>query len=448
MRIAAIFLFFLIYTVASAQRIDSVKITGHIQPDSGYQYVPDRSDFRLVPFNEDESVYLEKANNDGTFNITVGIKGIGYYELKFKNYKMALLLSPAEPVYQVIIKTDAQQQVKSMKITGSKENDAYRLFRREELGLKDVLRDFKTECAGDGRSCLAKYKKQMAAQNELMDYLKIRFKGTYTAGVLAALGYVPDLSGPTTVATQMQKGFFEATDFADSSLYLTPDLTNKLSWYLDFIADSSATGRLSFINSLMEKTSGKFAAQKGLLTTLFNLFLDEYREPYIASLVQWSNKQPGLNNTQPVMAAKIKLVSNVLDGGLAPDVTGENLTAKTQNLLSTAKQNKLTLLIFWESDCPHCRKSMPEFVRLYKQYHTKGLEVFAASLDTDKTKWKSFIDANHLNWNNIVLPEGSSAHADYFIQYTPTVVLINGKGQIVRRFISVEDLDKAISEQL
>lgn len=448
MRIAAIFLFFLISSVASAQRIDSVRITGRIQPDSGYQYVADKSDFRLVPYNEDESVYLEKANNDGTFNIAAGIKGISYYELKFKNYKMPLLLSPAEAAYEVIIRTDAKQEVKSMKITGSKENDAYRLFRREELGLKDVLRDFKTECAGDGRSCVAKYKKQMAAQNELMDYLKIRFKGTYTASVLTKLGYVPDLSSTAAVTAQMQKGFFDATDFGDSSLYRTPDLTNKISWYLNYVADTSAIGRLNFINRLMEKTTGSPVAQKGLLTTLFNLFLDEYREPYIAGLVQWTNMQPGLNEAQPVMAAKIKLVANVLVGAAAPEVTGENLSGKAQNLLSTARQNKLTLLIFWESDCPHCRKAMPEFIRLYKQYHPKGLEVFAVSLDTDKTKWKSFVDANYLNWNNIVLPEGSSAHADYFIQYTPTVVLINGKGQILQRFISVEDLDKSISEQL
>ena len=88
---------------------------------------------------------------------------------------------------------------------------------------------------------------------------------------------------------------------------------------------------------------------------------------------------------------------------------------------------------------------MPDFIRLYKQYHDRGLEVFAASLDNDKAKWKQFIDYNQLTWTNIVLPEKSSAHADYFIQYTPTVVLIDAKARIVRRFIGVEDLEPGIS---
>ena len=198
----------------------------------------------------------------------------------------------------------------------------------------------------------------------------------------------------------------------------------------------------------MDRVKGKKEAQKGLLTTLFNNFLDDYREPFIQSLVQWANSHASLGNDQPVLAAKIKLVANLLPGLPAPDVTGENLDQQTQNLLATAKNNQLTVLIFWESDCPHCRKAMPDFIRLYNQYHAKGLEVFAVSLDSNKDKWKLFIANNHLTWTNIVLPDNSSAHADYFIQYTPTVVLIDNKGHIVKRFMSVEDLGKNIAAVL
>jgi thiol-disulfide isomerase/thioredoxin len=144
----------------------------------------------------------------------------------------------------------------------------------------------------------------------------------------------------------------------------------------------------------------------------------------------------------------MKLVAGVLPGMPAPEVSGEDLKQQTGLLSNTTKNNRLTLLIFWESDCPHCRKAMPEFIRLYKQYRAKGLEVFAASLDNDKSKWKLFIDYYHLGWVNIVLPEKSPVHADYFIQYTPTAVLIDNAGKIVRRFISVEDLDKGIAAVL
>jgi peroxiredoxin len=358
---------------------------------------------------------------------------------------MTLLLTGAEPVYRVIIKTDDKQEVKSMKITGSRENDAYRIFRRENLGFKDLVRDVKSECAANEKACMTKYRKQFSSQNELMDYLEKGYKGTFTADVLCNTGHAPVLTGTGSVLSQLQTGFFEGMDIGDTLLYSTPDLNNKILWYIDYIADTTAAGRTAFIRHLMDKTKGNKAAQKALLTLLFNNFLDEYREPYIGSLVQWANSDTLLEKEQPVLAAKLKLIAGVLPGMPAPQVSGEDLKQETTLLSNTTKGNKLTLLIFWESDCPHCRKAMPVFIQLYKQYRARGLQVFAASLDSDKSKWKLFIDYYHLNWVNIVLPQNSPVHANYFIQYTPTAVLIDSTGHIVHRFISLEDLDNEIA---
>jgi thiol-disulfide isomerase/thioredoxin len=457
MRIWLLSLLLILQQAVYAQTADSIKIMGQIVPDSGLTFKADKADVRLVPYNENESVCTTLVNNDGSFTVKVAAHATDIYDLKYKGYKMTLLLSPTEPVYRVTIKTDEKQEVKTMKVSGSRENDAYRIFKRENVAFKDKLRDLKGDCMKSEKDCLVKYVKLCAAQNEVMEYLKKVYKGTFTANVLANLGEVPALNGTAslskehlgvTVTAQMQAGFFDDANLADTSLYRTPDLSNKISVYLDYIADTNATARLQLINGLMDKVKGKREAQKGMLTLLFNNFLDEYREPYIESLVKWAASQPKLGDDQPVLAAKIKLVANVLPGLPAPDVTGENTSQQTQNLLTTAKANKLTVLIFWESDCPHCRKAMPEFVRLYKQYHPKGLEVFAASMDSDTSRWKLFINYNHLTWTNIVLPEKSSVHADYFIQYTPTVVLIDDKGRIIRRFISVEDLGKGISDVL
>jgi len=448
MRISTVcFLILLLVQDLNAQQSTFVKVTGQVLPDNGLSYVPDKPELRIVPYNEAEAVITTTVDSVGKFSADLSLKMPGAYELRYKNFKMSMLLSPAEPVYQVTIKCDEKQEVKSMRITGSRENDAYRIFKRENTGFKDLLRDVKTACA-DGKNCAEKLRKQFAAQNELMEYLKSGYKGTYVATTLASLGEVPDLNGTGSILGQMQAGFFDAVNFKDSMLYRTPDLTNKISWYLDYVADTSAPARISFIRHLMDKTKGSHFAQKSLLTVLFNSFLDDYRESYAQSLVQWANAEPGLADAQAVLAAKLKLVANVLPGQPAPDVTGQNLKQQTQTLLNTVKENKLTLLIFWESDCPHCRKAMPGFISLYKKYHPKGLEVFAASLDNDTSKWHLFIDYNHLTWTNIVLPTGSSAHADYFIQYTPTAVLIDHSGHIIRRFVSVDDLEKDISAVL
>jgi peroxiredoxin len=427
-----------------AQIADSVVVMGRIMPDSGATWIPDKAALRLISYSEEGSVYTAPVNPDGSFNIKVAVNNVSLYDLKYKGYKVSLLLSSAEPFCKVIIRTDARQEVHLMKITGSHENDAYRIYRRETAGFKDLIRDVKTECTNDEKSCFAKFKKQLAAQNELMDYLKVGYKGTYVARVLADLAEVPELSANSSVLSQLQSGFFNSTNFSDVLLYQTPDLNNKISAYLEFVADTSSTGRFKFVQNLMARVKAGTEAQKQLLTVLFNNFLDNYRQPYIQTLAQWANNQPSLNTDQPVLAAKLKLVANLLPGMPAPDVTGENLNGQIQTLLTNVAKNKITLLIFWESDCPHCRKAMPDFTSLYKQYQSKGLEVFAVSLDANKDKWKAFIASNQLTWTNVVLPENSNAHADYFIQYTPTVALIDNHGRLINRFIAVEDLEKII----
>jgi peroxiredoxin len=262
---------------------------------------------------------------------------------------------------------------------------------------------------------------------------------------------LPEMKGNPVPLSWLRQHFFDNADLKDKRLYITPDLDNKLSFYLAHIADTSGEGRAAFIQALFNKVEGDKGAHSAAANLTSLLFLNvtgNNREPFIQTLADWAARQLNLTNEQPVMAAKIKLASKVLPGMQAPEVTGEDPDDKTQKLLQTVKKNKLTLLIFWESDCTHCRKAMPEFIRLYQQYHAGGLEVFAASLDSDKNKWKQFIKDNHLNWLNILLPHRSTAHSDYFIQYTPTMVLIGSDGNIVHRFIDVQDLDKGIAEIL
>ena len=166
MRSYLVILLFLLQLKLCAQNTDSIKILGQIVPDSGVTFKADKADVRLVPYNENESICTTLVNDDGTFTIKVPSVTTDIYDLKYKGYKMTLLLSPTEPVYKIIIKTDEKQEVKSMKISGSRENDAYRIFRRENLGFKDLIRDVRSECSANEKACQAKYKKQFSAQRD------------------------------------------------------------------------------------------------------------------------------------------------------------------------------------------------------------------------------------------------------------------------------------------
>ena len=49
--------------------------------------------------------------------------------------------------------------------------------------------------------------------------------------------------------------------------------------------------------------------------------------------------------------------------------------------LISANKGKVTIVNFWATWCPPCLKEFPDIIKLYNQYHKRGLEVVAISMN-------------------------------------------------------------------
>ncbi|HCY00550.1 MAG TPA: hypothetical protein DG754_10465 [Bacteroidales bacterium] len=98
---------------------------------------------------------------------------------------------------------------------------------------------------------------------------------------------------------------------------------------------------------------------------------------------------------------------------------------------------KYILVIFWSSWCPNCIEALPRISEYYNQYHSKGLEVIAVSLDDDHDAdlWNSYIDNLGLNWINIREPYaiGNEIFYMYKVEETPMMFLLSKDLTIVSR---------------
>lgn len=92
--------------------------------------------------------------------------------------------------------------------------------------------------------------------------------------------------------------------------------------------------------------------------------------------------------------------------------------------------SKATLLVFWESWCPHCKREMPKMPALQEKWGGKGLKVVALTKVTKSATDESV--TTFLKENNINLPvgkekEGSMSEA-YAVSGIPAAALVmNGK---------------------
>jgi thiol-disulfide isomerase/thioredoxin len=133
-------------------------------------------------------------------------------------------------------------------------------------------------------------------------------------------------------------------------------------------------------------------------------------------------------------------------GSLAPEIALSDPDGDTV-LLSSLRGNYV-LLDFWASWCPPCRRENPNLVKIYKNYHSKGFEIYQVSLDRSRDAWLKGIRDDGLNWihvsdlqywNSVVVPV-------YDIQGIPVNYLLDKNGRILAQNLSGEMLEQELKK--
>ncbi|PZR29466.1 MAG: hypothetical protein DI535_01785 [Citrobacter freundii] len=117
-------------------------------------------------------------------------------------------------------------------------------------------------------------------------------------------------------------------------------------------------------------------------------------------------------------------------GMMAADVSAKDKNGKTIRL--SDYKGKYVLLEFWASWCGPCRSENPVLIKTYEEYHPKGLEVLAISIDASRESWLSAVMKDRLPWVNINDQDGfyGKAVAIYHVRGIPQNFLIGPDGTI------------------
>ena len=135
-------------------------------------------------------------------------------------------------------------------------------------------------------------------------------------------------------------------------------------------------------------------------------------------------------------------------GRRAPDFSAPNPEGKTVSLKESL--GKITIVDFWASWCEPCRKENPNMVKLYNEFHDKGLNIVSISLDDDATKWKEAIATDKLSWTQVSnLKKWKDPIAiQYGIKEIPSTYIVNQYGVVVAKNLTGEALKAKIAELL
>lgn len=142
-----------------------------------------------------------------------------------------------------------------------------------------------------------------------------------------------------------------------------------------------------------------------------------------------------------------QILERVAIGQPASDFALPNINGDTLRLSDFLGKGYL-LLDFWASWCPPCRRENPNLIALYRQYHDKGFDIFAVSLDEERDNWLKAIDDDNLTWihvSDLAFWDSAPAHL-YGVRAIPSNVLIAPDGTIIARNLRGEELAVQLSE--
>ena len=125
-------------------------------------------------------------------------------------------------------------------------------------------------------------------------------------------------------------------------------------------------------------------------------------------------------------------------GGAAPNAAYTLLDGRQ----STVEQmrGKVVLVNFWATSCTTCVHEMPQIVATHEKFKARGYQTLAVAMSYDVPAYvANFVQTRKLPFDVAIDRTGAIAKSFGDVQLTPTSVLINKRGEIVKRYVGEPD---------
>jgi len=125
----------------------------------------------------------------------------------------------------------------------------------------------------------------------------------------------------------------------------------------------------------------------------------------------------------------------------APTVTFTTIDGKKFSMADL--KGKVVLVNFWATDCPGCIKEMPDLIKTYNDYKTKGFEVISVAMPYDPpAQVLNYAQQKALPFP--VMHDGFSEITQAFggVNLTPTAFIFDKQGKRLQRTIGELDFAK------
>lgn len=264
-----------------------------------------------------------------------------------------------------------------------------------------------------------------------------------------------DASVPNRTNYKARDEFFAQTNWNDKQLLFTPNLRALLQEYINYYplsGDSILVGVNRVMKTLDCKSRtylfvldhfGKLLQNRNIQNNVdvYMNFIKKYIQKDECKVLSAAVKKPYLNDLEKL--SQLKLDAPIVDMNLLD-------TAKVlQNIKDFADKFDYTLIAFYDPDCDHCQKEVPEMdstlKMIEKRYNLKIGRYYILNVPGFPSfKWKQFIANYKLNYNSlhVGIPDESNLRTLFDAFSNPVFHLIDNKSRLKAKKISPISIKK------
>ncbi|HON52298.1 MAG TPA: redoxin domain-containing protein [Bacteroidales bacterium] len=266
--------------------------------------------------------------------------------------------------------------------------------------------------------------------------------------------------------TYMKNHYFDKVQLGDSRLLRTPVYEMKIENYFDRellqIPDSIIPEVDKLMGKILEQEKKGYEG-KMYYYTLHHMFM-KYQNPkymgldnifvYIMEQYYLKKKLPAKVIADTAYMAKIEKRYNEMSknriGIKAPNFVAYSNKDEWMQLNSI--QADYIVLYFWDTDCGHCKKTIPEWHDLYVQneFKKKGVACILFYTQTEMEQWKKFIvDKGLDDCINVFDPyQNTNFRQNYDIYSTPVSYVLDKNKKIIAKRIPPETIVDLLNHEL
>jgi len=360
-----------------------------------------------------------------------------------------------------------------MQIKGSKQNEAFYQFHnymaeqsKINMPLQKEMQKYK-----DKPKKADKIREQLIANEKVVKEhwkeLAKEWKGTLFGAVIKSMiePEMPEIIVPENItnkdsAKQMMQymwhkdHYFDNIDFQDDRLIRTPFFSPKIDRFMTQVVVQHPDSIIKEGEKIIEAARGTdenfgFLVRymfgykdKSKLMGMDKVFVEISEKYYLSGDATWADSAFIEKIRERVIKEKPNLIGNQ-----APKL--EKLETYEKQFINLYEiKSDYTVVVFWEPNCGHCKKTIPKLYKSFKQMKKDDLNVQVLAIYTqlEREPWEKFIEEKEIfDWINAYDKYYfTNFRNNYDIYSTPTIYLLDKNKKIIGKRLAVDQIEKMV----